>query len=140
MGPDGARDLPEGRARLAGRGAGGARAGASGDPASGRSDSHGRRIRSRVEGDVLDSARDVSRNRLQAYDDHIAVLEALRQAHAGNATREAAIAEQIAQMQEIKRRDGELMGVTTTDVDSDGAAGTIAGSERKTPAGRPTGV
>ena len=113
--------------------AGGARAGASGDPASGRSDSHGRRIRSRVEGDVLDSARDVSRNRLQAYDDHIAVLEALRQAHAGNATREAAIAEQIAQMQEIKRRDGELMGVTTTDVDSDGAAGTI---EREMGGGR----
>ena len=100
----------------------GGRPGSEGDPTRGRSDLAARRVRQALVSDLADEARNVSENRLQAYDDHAAALRLVRSATTDPA-RQAALDRRIAMVERLQRADRRL--VLGQDVESEGAAGAL---------------
>ena len=98
-----------------------------------RSDFFARFVRSSRGDDLREQARDISGNRLQAYDDELAVLNLARRATADE-TRQRILSERISLVEGLRDADRRL-GARTTEatVETPGAGGTL---ERELGGGR----
>lgn len=97
---------------------GGAKAGSSGDPFAGRTDIAARWGRESAINDFYDDLRNVSKNRIEAYDDEMAALK-LAAANTSNAAHKALIEKRLELAEVMKDKDSKL------GVESEGSLGAL---------------